>query len=193
MISADGRYVAFSSNATNLVTGDTNASERHLSPRPRDGDDAYGSASRTAAPNRSTIRRAPSLSADGQVVAFASSAADLVTGDTNGDADVFVRDLAAGTTTRVSVGPGGAQANDNSFSPTISGDGRFVAFGSVATNLVPNGGPGIYVHDRQPVSTSALAHRASTASRHRPSSASAATDATSAACTSRAFCRAKCS
>ena len=98
----------------------------------------------------------PSVNANGQVVAFYSLATNLVTGDTNGTFDVFVRDLEAGTTTRVSVGPSGVQANGDSRHPTVSGDGRFIAFWSNATNLAPNGGQGIYVHDRTTGVTSAL-------------------------------------
>lgn len=151
----DARYVAFLSDATNLVAGDTNASTDIFL-----HDRVMVTTQRVSLTNGGSqsldFSAAPSLSANGQVVAFWSFAADFVTGDTNGAADVFVRDVAAGTTTRVSVGPSGAQANDNSFAPTVSGDGRFVAFGSVATNLVPNGGPGIYVHDRTTGVTSAL-------------------------------------
>jgi Tol biopolymer transport system component len=97
------------------------------------------------------------LSDDGQFVAFVSGADNLVPGDTNGDADVFVRDRAAGTTTRVSVATGGAEANEGSFHPAISGDGRFVAFYSWATNLVAadtNGAIDIFVHDRDTGQTS---------------------------------------
>ena len=95
----------------------------------------------------------PSVSADGRFVVFASSAASLVPEDTNGVDDVFVRDRATGTTTRVSVASDGTQANGPSSSglTTISGDGRFVAFSSSATNLVPgdtNGVRDVFVHDR---------------------------------------------
>ena len=79
----------------------------------------------------------PAISADGRFVAFDSVATNLVPGDTNGAADVFVRDRQTGTTRRVSVGPGGVQGNDVSVTPAISADGRFVAFESLATNLVP--------------------------------------------------------
>ena len=79
----------------------------------------------------------PAISADGRFVAFGSCATNLVPGDTNGCSDVFVRDRQTGTTQRVSVGPGGAQGNGFSVDPAISADGRFVAFESRATNLVP--------------------------------------------------------
>lgn len=96
---------------------------------------------------------APAISADGRHVAFASSASNLVAGDTNGEQDVYVRDRVLGVTERVSVADlSGAQANGRSFHPSISGDGRFVAFASAATNLVANpdtnGVYDIYVRDR---------------------------------------------
>jgi Tol biopolymer transport system component len=93
----------------------------------------------------------PSISSDGQIVAFDSNATDLVAGDTNGVFDVLVRDRGAGTTQRVSVSSAGAQANDLSATPDVSGNGRFVAFGSGATNLVAgdtNGVEDIFVRDR---------------------------------------------
>jgi Tol biopolymer transport system component len=80
----------------------------------------------------------PVISADGRFVAFYSFASDLVPGDTNNAADVFVRDRQTGKTRRVSVSSGGAQGNALSFGPAISSDGRFVAFESYASNLVPN-------------------------------------------------------
>jgi Tol biopolymer transport system component len=96
----------------------------------------------------------PSISAGGRFVAFESSATNLVPGDTNYASDVFVRDRQLGTTERVSVVTGGAQAEGGeffgSFSPSISADGRFVAFRSSATNLVPGvTEPGTFVRDRK--------------------------------------------
>lgn len=75
------------------------------------------------------------LSADGRYVAFESLASNLVSDDTNGAQDVFVRDTVTGTTSRVSVDSEEAQANDRSFLPAISADGRYVGFMSMATNL----------------------------------------------------------
>jgi len=95
---------------------------------------------------------APSASADGRYVAFQSSATNLVPGDTNSRSDVFVHDFETGATTRVSVSSTGAQANDSSSWPSMSADGRYVAFGSYATNLVPddtNFWPDIFLHDRE--------------------------------------------
>jgi hypothetical protein len=98
----------------------------------------------------------PALSADGRVVAFESGASDLVPGDTNGFFDLFVHDRLTGITTRVSVASGGVQATGGDSvgsprGPALSADGRFVAFDSDATNLVPgdtNGDTDVFVHDR---------------------------------------------
>ncbi|MFG2848064.1 TolB family protein [Kitasatospora sp. NPDC048296] len=94
---------------------------------------------------------AAGLSADGRYTVFTSNATNLVPGDTNGKSDVFVRDLRTGDTERVNTGPDGAQANGGSFEATISGNGRYVAFSSDATNLTPGanlGAQDVYVHDR---------------------------------------------
>ena len=79
----------------------------------------------------------PVISADGRFVAFSSYASNLVPGDTKGWYDVFVHDRQTGKTRRVSVSSGGAQGNGNSGYPGISADGRFIAFASAASNLVP--------------------------------------------------------
>ncbi len=100
--------------------------------------------------NRHSV--APAISADGRFVAFYSEASNLVDGDTNGARDVFVHDRQDGTTTRISVDAGGAQGNSHSFAPSISGDGRLVAFYSDASNLVPgdgNSADDVFVRDRQ--------------------------------------------
>jgi Tol biopolymer transport system component len=94
---------------------------------------------------------APSISADGRFVAFHSQATTLVPGDTNSASDVFVRDRLLGTTERVSVGKNGAQGDEGSYSPSISADGRFVAFNSLASNLVNGDGNlhnDVFVRDR---------------------------------------------
>jgi len=96
------------------------------------------------------------MARSGTLIAFASSASNLVPGDTNGMRDVFVRNLRTGTTSRVDLGPGGVQANGDSFGPmAMSGDGRFVAFESDSSNLAPGSGciPGqvpfcLFIRDR---------------------------------------------
>jgi Tol biopolymer transport system component len=135
-ISADGRFVAFRSSASNLVPSDTNGSP-----------DVFVRDRRTRTTRRVSVgqggvqgdssSQSPALSTHGRFVAFASEATNLVPGDTNESGDVFVRDRRTRKTERVSVGRNGAQTNSNSFSPSISADGRFVAFSSDATNLVP--------------------------------------------------------
>jgi Tol biopolymer transport system component len=157
-ISADGRFVAFYSLATNLLGpgGDTNA---HLDVFVHDRQ--MGTTERVSVgPNglqADLDSEAPSISADGRFVAFDSDATDLLGpgGKTNlFTNDVFVHDRQTGTTELVSVGPGGQQGDDSSSQPSISADGRFVAFISRATNLLGPGGPSsglfdVYVRDRQ--------------------------------------------
>jgi hypothetical protein len=93
----------------------------------------------------------PSISSDGRIVAFTSEADNLVDGDSNGYRDVFVHDRQTGQTTRVSTSSMEVQGNDDSYLPSISSDGRIVAFISRADNLVDgdsNRYDDIFVHDR---------------------------------------------
>ncbi len=150
-VSPDARYVVFTSDASNLVAGDTNgASDIFLRDRQAGTTTRVnlGAGGAQAADGYSEF---PALSSDGRFITFVSNATNLVAGDSNGEDDIFVRDRQTGTTTRVDVGAGGAQANGRSFSPTISADGRFVAFMSQATNLVTgdtNGENDVFVRDR---------------------------------------------
>ncbi|XVQ12116.1 TolB family protein [Spirillospora sp. CA-255316] len=103
----------------------------------------------------------PVVSGNGRFVAFTSAASTLVPGDTNQSSDIFVRDLRRGTTQRVSVGAAGAQGDGPSQEPSISADGRYVAFTSMASNLVAddeNGSYDVFVHDRS-TGTTTLLHR----------------------------------
>jgi hypothetical protein len=150
-ISADGRFVAFHGEATNLVAGDTNAFDDVFVHDRQSGTTERVSVDSAGAQGNSDSYR-PSISADGRFVAFYSFATNLVTGDTNGFIDIFVRDRQSGTTERASVDSGGAQGNNGSAWPSISGDGRFVAFWSYASNLVTgdtNWFIDVFVHDRQ--------------------------------------------
>ena len=100
----------------------------------------------------------PQWSANGHVV-FTSASAKLVPGDTNGRRDVFVRDLATGTTTLVSTGLNGLPANNDSDDASISADGRYVAFGSLASNLVAgdtNSFSDVFVRDLETGTTTRL-------------------------------------
>jgi Tol biopolymer transport system component len=101
-------------------------------------------------------------SKSGKIVAFDSGASNLVANDLNGFQDIFVRNRKAGKTTRVSVRTNGSEANNSSFTPLISDSGRFVAFGSVATNLVGldgNGAGDVFVHDRTTKKTTRVSTR----------------------------------
>jgi Tol biopolymer transport system component len=148
-ISADGRFVAFVSASTNLVTGvsgtqvyfyDQQASQTTLvskdnsvTPVPGDG-----------------VSSSPTVSSDGQFIAFASLSTNL--GATGGNRQIYIHDRLAGangTTSLVSKDGAGTTGNGNSSTPSISGDGQFVAFMSLATNLVESvSGQQIYLHDR---------------------------------------------
>jgi Tol biopolymer transport system component len=149
-ISADGRFVAFSSQGDNLVAGDTNGVvDVFVRDRQTGQTSRVSVASDGSQANH--VSYGPRMSADGRFVAFISMASNLVPGDTNGFADVFVHDRANGQTTRINVAATGTQANGESISVDISADGRFVAFDSFATNLVPgdtNGVSDVFVYDR---------------------------------------------
>jgi hypothetical protein len=152
-ISADGRFVSFSSDAANLVAGDTNG-VRDVFVRDRQGGttERVSVASGGAQGDSRSGEYGVSISASGRFVAFSSSASNLVVNDTNAVDDIFVRDRDSGTTTRVSVATGGGEGNSDSFDPSISADGRFVAFWSPAWNLVPgdtNAVDDIFMRDRQ--------------------------------------------
>ncbi|MCC7014089.1 MAG: PD40 domain-containing protein [Planctomycetes bacterium] len=200
VLSGDGRYVAFSSAANDIVPGDTNGTWDVFVRDLQTGTTIQASLSETGAPFSGESRN-PALSADGRFivfstlpkriyirdlalginenvnvstsgttgngdgqtdfayavtpdgrfVAFASLASNLVAGDTNNKADVFVRDRQANTTERVSVSSLGEQGLDYSVKTAISDDGRFVAFESYADNLVPNDAndwADVFVRDR---------------------------------------------
>ena len=150
-ISADGRFVVFLSKASNLVAGDGNSfTDLFVHDRFTGNTDRVNVATDNSEAN-SYDTSDPTISADGRFVAFASYATNLVPNDTNSNSDVFIRDLLMRTTTRVSVVSDGTQANGYSGIPSISADGRYVAFMSRASNLVANDNNGfgdIFVHDR---------------------------------------------
>jgi Tol biopolymer transport system component len=156
-ISDDGRLVAFTSFASDLVPGDTNGAVN-----PNSGIDVFLRDRRTRTTERVNVSSAGAqadgaslsadLSPDGRVVAFPSAATNLVPGDTNDHQDAFIRDVRSGATERVSVSSAGTQGNSDSFSAVVSGGGRFVAFDSAASNLVPgdtNGRTDVFVRDRR--------------------------------------------
>ena len=243
-ISADGRYVAFTSLARDLVTGDTNLERTTCSCATGRPASSPGSASTPRAPRPTTrvgIRRSPptaatsrsspsrrtwypvtptatatfspdlrpvrppgsasaggeqsdgesfhpSISAEGRFVAFDSPASNLVFGDTNDIHDVFVRDWQTGETTRVSVDSNGRQGDDVSQLPSISADGRYVAFSSGAKtlSLFPdnNHSDDVFVHDRltgytDRISVGPDGNEGNSASRTAPSRPTAATSRSS--------------
>ena len=149
-MSADANVIVFLSNATDLIVGDTNGSTDvfvHYPPSGvtervslhTDGSQSIGLSGR----NR--------ISADGRFAVFESTASDLVTGDSNGEMDVFVRDLELRVTELISLASDGQQGNGESSRSSLSADGRFVAFSSHASNLVPgdsNDALDAFIHDR---------------------------------------------
>jgi Tol biopolymer transport system component len=135
-ISATGRFVVFVSDATNLVSGDTNGyRDVFVRDRKLNKTTRVSISTHEVQANGESIQ--PSISADGRFIAFSSGASNLVSSDTNAAADVFVRDRKLKTTRLVSVNNHGVPGNDASYQTAISADGRFIGFGSVATNLVP--------------------------------------------------------
>ncbi|WP_328476213.1 hypothetical protein OHA21_21320 [Actinoplanes sp. NBC_00393] len=150
-LSSDGRYVLFDSDAANLVPGDTNGfrdvflHDRHTSRTSRVSTATDG----TQGNHQS---QAPAISADGRYVVFESFAGNLVPGDANDQSDVFLRDRRTGRTALVSATPAGIPGLYNSFSPSISADGRLIAFMSDSPDLVEgdaNGTVDVFVRDRR--------------------------------------------
>ena len=168
VVSADGRFVVFQSSAANLVPLDTNANvdvfvrdlwngttERvSVDSAGMEGDDRSG--------GLNSLPSATAISADGRYVAFWSFAASLVPGDTNGSADVFVRDRQLGITERVSIATGGAQGTGSAGDAglSMSPDGRYVAFATALNGLVPGDTADtldVFVRDRQAGTTERVA------------------------------------
>ncbi len=156
-ISADGRFIAYSSVASNLVPGDTNGGsdvfvyDRSTRRNTRVSVTSSGQQQQGTDPFYTT---ASTISSDGRYVAFESTATNLVPGDTNEYSDVFVHDRVTGTTIRVSVSSAGVQGDLGSGSPAIAADGRTAVFRSEATNFasVPFTVGQIFVHERpQPI------------------------------------------
>jgi Tol biopolymer transport system component len=136
-VSLNGRYVAFASDADNLVANDTNGLRDVFVRDLISGTNILVSADTNGLP-ASGVSSEPSISSDGRYVVFSSSAPDLVPGDTNNSVDVFERDLQNGTTTLVSMNMNGTgPGNSNSYAPILSSDGRFVLYESQSQNLAP--------------------------------------------------------
>lgn len=149
-LSADGHFVAFESNASNLVPGDTNeTTDIFVHDRDMRNTTRVSVATNGAQANGRSAEG--HISADGRFVIFRSAASNLVPGDTNNEIDIFLHDRNTGETTRVSVASDGSQADDFNFAGRVSASGRFVSFGSDASNLVPgdtNNACDSFVRDR---------------------------------------------
>ena len=149
-ISADGRFVAFTSSSDALVSGDGDGAS-DVFVRDRAAGTTEGISVAPTATGFGATSSSPAITPDGRFVAFDSWEPDLVAGDTNNSFDVFVRDRATGGLERVSVNSAGVQGDDWSLAPSISSDGRFVAFHSIAANLVAGDGNfdfDVFVRDR---------------------------------------------
>ena len=150
-LSPDGRFVVFTSAANDLTPGGNSASSLNVFLRDRSSNTTAlvsGNWQGTGGGNGDSI--SGHVSTNGQFVVFQSDASNLVPNDANGATDIFIRDRVAGTTTLVSVSTNGGPANGASTDPVMTPDGRFVAFISSASNLVPNdtnGIPDVFVRD----------------------------------------------
>ena len=157
-LSDDGLTVAFSSDHTDLASGDSNGQALDVFVRvharfgakllPAGTTELISQSTDGTGGNSHSVE--PDISGGGRYVAFSSVASNLVPGDTNNASDVFVRDRVAQTTERASVASNGDEADGGSAAPSISSDGRYVAFTSSASNLAPEAPvvAGVFVHDR---------------------------------------------
>lgn len=159
-LSGDGRYVVFQSAASNLVGNDTNEQTDIFRHDRQTGTTTRVSMNFQGVETTDGDSTRPVISGTGRYVAFQSDADLLVPCDDNGRTDVFLKDMVTGALTRVSVGTYACQANNNSYRPGISGNGRYVVFDSDATNLLnweniedTNGVRDVFVHDTQTLTT----------------------------------------
>jgi len=154
-ISADGRYVVFPSVATNLAQGKvTPLTDIFL--RDRESRRTYPISINSMGQYGGGSSDSPSISDDGRFVAYHSYADNLVLGDSNHRADIFLLDRQSGNTERIAVGSDGVETNEDSFAPRLSGNGRWIAFASRASNLVSgdsNHWQDVFLHDREAART----------------------------------------
>jgi hypothetical protein len=154
IVSPDGRYVWFTSAASNLVTGDTNGrADLFVHDRQTSTTTRVNTTAGTGQPLDGDIALAD-VSPNGRWITFSTNASTVVLGDTNNQTDVFVLDTVTGFVNRVSINPGVAQGNGPSFAASVSDNGRYVVFQSQATNLVADdtnapqkGGTDVFVSD----------------------------------------------
>lgn len=156
-LSGNGQCVAFVTPADLTATGVSAHSSLYLRDRASGTTELISIGLGGAGPDAASavdtfgLPLSIGLSHDGRFVAFSSAATNLVAGDTNLTADIFVRDRVLGTTARVNLGIGGAQASGPSIAPSLSSDGRYVAYESRASNLVApdaNNAYDVFLHDR---------------------------------------------
>jgi hypothetical protein len=160
-ISGDGRYITYTSYATNLVPGDTNSGDWQSPGDFARGTDVFVYDRRTRCTTRVSVSSngtqtrgdsgSPTISGDGRYVTYLSGASNLVPGDTNGQWDVFLHDRWTRRTTRVSVASDGRQANSASYGARLSANGRYVTYYSGASNLVAgdtNNDSDVFLYDR---------------------------------------------
>lgn len=152
-LSANGRYLAFETDATNIVAGsmDTNGARDVVMRDRRTRVTIHCSVASNGVLTNASCG-SPRVSASGRHVVYHTIADNLVAADNNGAFDIFLHDTKRRTTERVSVDPGGGDANGFSFRPDISGNGRFVVFDSLASDLVPGDGNGkldVFLRDRK--------------------------------------------
>ncbi len=150
-ISKNGRFAVYTSAASNLVGDDANGKyDVFLYDRVLATTTLVSRGTSGAPSNGNSLN--PSLSSNGRYITYFSNATDLVAGDTMGQNDIFVYDARKGTTAKASPGMGAAEADGNSAEPVVSNNGRWVAFDSIATNLVPNdtnGKSDTFLYDRK--------------------------------------------
>ena len=160
-LSSDGRFVAFRSGATNLASGDDDPATWDIFVRAlAGGTERVSGGLGGAAANADS--EDPAISRDGAIVAFQSNASNLVAGDGNNRSDIFVHDRNRHVAERVSVASDGTEGTDNAIQPSISADGRFVAFASLDSTLIPgdtNNVVDIFIHDRQNDTTRRVSER----------------------------------
>ena len=155
-MSSTGRYVAFETTADDLVQNDSNG-DQDVFVRDRIRGVTTRASVSTSGQQGNGVSLEGAISGDGRYVAFTSTSTNLVAGDTNRYTDVFVRDLKNRSTRRVSVSTSGRQAQGFSAAPSISADGRYVAFTSAAANLTTgdrNGSEDVFVRDLRKQTTS---------------------------------------
>ncbi len=155
-MSPDGRYVAFVAWESLLPIDTNTTADIYLYDRQSCVLSHVSVGNDGSVPNNASVD--PAVSDDGRYVVFRSFASNLVVGDTNSHYDAYLRDRVANTTTRISLGAGGVQPNQEARNPKISGNGQFISFETQATNLFPGDTPDtndVFLYDRN---TNTLTH-----------------------------------